>query len=625
MYGWGRLLPFMKDQSEVSTTVVIGLGLVLFIGGILNSLHLANEVAIKIVFFVGLASLLARLFPVRYKPKESLRRFFANRSHAFLTLSVVGLIALISAVALVPEAYNFHDDYQKYFVYPVKMLSTGSANGSSLSAIGRETFGGQAFFQAFFVSWLGLKAINIFDSVFCLVIVALLLIEQGRKYGAPLFGLLVAGLLVLIHPQYVNVSSLYSAVLFMATAAILMAKLTDHVYRTLSSFYVTIFALSLCFAALVALKASYGIFPAFYFFFAMSLTWILREKSRNLTIVTLTTPLLSVVFALPWMIPTLVRIFLDNTTNTPLEFTIDNSTQSIVNWFSTDSLFYGATLMHYTGLVVLGILSIIVFWYQFRREIRSGLDQNVGYAISGCAALLAGIAAFILIIQFVSPVYFDLGTAIRYAIPFLIGSIPAGLLLVYISISTIHHKARLALAILVTISGASFAQPTVQRITQGVTCGSQLSFKPLACNPNYIDYNKEVLDGDRRQLTLQWQQQIPKGAAFMAWINTPFYLDFKRNMVLEIDIAGLDNPWASFPSAEYLLWDHGFATRPIPKLQQTAQIAPMYDRRNAIRALQLLNKMTTMSNNGGLRVVYKDREAVLFKLQKDDKTFGKGE
>jgi hypothetical protein len=266
-----------------------------------------------------------------------------------------------------------------------------------------------------------------------------------------------------------------------------------------------------------------------------------------------------------------------------------------------------------------------VFWYQFRREIRSGLDQNVGYAISGCAALLAGIAAFIWIIQFVSPVYFDLGTAIRYAIPFLIGSIPAGLLLVYISISTIHHKARLALAILDTISGASFAQPTVQRITQGVTCGSQLSFKPLACNPNYIDYNKEVLDGDRRQLTLQWQQQIPKGAAFMAWINTPFYLDFKRNMVLEIDIAGLDNPWASFPSAEYLLWDHGFATRPIPKLQQTAQIAPMYDRRNAIRALQLLNKMTTMSNNGGLRVVYKDREAVLFKLQKDDKTFGKGE
>ena len=61
----------------------------------------------------------------------------------------ISLLIITSVTSINPEAYNIHDDYQKYFVHPVKMLETGSLYGSKLGAIGLQILGGQAFFKLF--------------------------------------------------------------------------------------------------------------------------------------------------------------------------------------------------------------------------------------------------------------------------------------------------------------------------------------------------------------------------------------------------------------------------------------------------------------------------------------------
>ena len=55
------------------------------------------------------------------------------------------------ATQLPPSIYNFHDDYQKYFAYPVRMVETGTVFGSPLSAMGLQTLGAQAFLDGFVV------------------------------------------------------------------------------------------------------------------------------------------------------------------------------------------------------------------------------------------------------------------------------------------------------------------------------------------------------------------------------------------------------------------------------------------------------------------------------------------
>ena len=39
----------------------------------------------------------------------------------------------------------------------------------------------------------------------------------------------------------------------------------------------------------------------------------------------------------------------------------------------------------------------------------------------------------------------------------------------------------------------------------------------------------------------------------MSWVKIQFYLNFKRNKIIEIDIVNLDNSWPIFPSAKYMI------------------------------------------------------------------------
>jgi hypothetical protein len=101
----------------------------------------------------------------------------------------------------------------------------------------------------------------------------------------------------------------------------------------------------------------------------------------------------------------------------------------------------------------------------------------------------------------------------------------------------------------------------------------------------------------------------------MAWINTPFYLDFKRNKIIDISIGGFDNPWTKFPSAEYMILEYkGFATRSINDLQYYANSNFLIDKRISIRTLQHIKKINQLYKNGKIKIIFDDGSVSIFKF-----------
>jgi hypothetical protein len=134
------------------------------------------------------------------------------------------------------------------------MVETGTLAGSTLSALGSETLGAQAFLHGFVLSVLPIGYINGVDSIFGLFALMLIAVSAGSRrflwFPGAIFGSL---LIATINPQYVNVSGLYLGGLLMATATLLVADDRGNAAPAP-------FLLGLIYAALVAIKPTFAVF-----------------------------------------------------------------------------------------------------------------------------------------------------------------------------------------------------------------------------------------------------------------------------------------------------------------------------------------------------------------------------
>jgi hypothetical protein len=197
-----------------------------------------------------------------------------------------------------------------------------------------------------------------------------------------------------------------------------------------------------------------------------------------------------------------------------------------------------------------------------REHIRSRRTALAGLAASGFAIVLA----YLLIVA-LGPVLSGYKTGLRYTIPFLIAGAPIILSLVYfwalqdksfgfkLSFSTTP----LLFGVLILIS---FSQSLMARIHQAYESGSIYAASRSVANPYYIKYNEEVIYGDTKLRVTAAQKQIPSGQAAVVLINTPFYLDYKRNIIFDADPAGTASPWAYILNADYFMVEYsGLAVR----------------------------------------------------------------
>ena len=616
MFGWGKIFSFNKTSNYISITIVLGMGLTLFIGGILNNLYLANQSNINIIFFLGLLLFFLDI----YKKRNHIKQFsfikFEKRYFVFLIPIFLLSISVISSIN--PEAYNYHDDYQKYFIHPVKMLESGSVFGSTLSAIGLQTFGGQSFFQSFFISFLGLKGINIFDSVFSLSICVLLIFELSKKQKKLIFGLLIACVIILIHPQIVNISSVYSATLLMMISIILTFEFfrEKNEINSTSSNISLILGICICFASLIILKSSYAIFPIIYFISLTILLFIFKISKKKIILFFFITPLVSLVLFIPWVLFSLELYTEANlTTNEPLDLTVKVFKFYFPNLLSFEPLFLGGRQLIYTLLPTIGIFLMLLTIFLLKKqkfEFKKN-DQIIIFVSS--AALITGSTIYFFL-MFIGPNFSAIETLTRYSIPFIIATIPVGIFLLYSLILTNYLYIRSIFFIFIILISIILFPQYYERIVQRYKCGSQLSFSLFACSEEYIEYNNSIFQKAKKISTQKWQEEIPEGKSVMVWINTPFYLNYKRNEIIEINIGGFDNPWAVFPSAKYMILEYNsFATRSLQDLQYMAKTSNLIDAKIAIRTIEHLQKIKQLFNANKIRLIQDDGVAVIFEIK----------
>jgi hypothetical protein len=209
-----------------------------------------------------------------------------------------------------------------------------------------------------------------------------------------------------------------------------------------------------------------------------------------------------------------------------------------------------------------------------------------------------------------------LGINLRFSVPILLGSTVIPVLLVAALPSRLPRALHVGFAALaLAAAAAAFVPSFTARCRQAVQSGSILAFSDEAQKPSYLSYNKAALGDSVAEFIRRLQGRVPAGEPLLAWINTPFHLDYRRNPICDADPAGLATPWAHIPpEVGYVLWEYrGFAVRTVADYRGWMQSPGARERLIARRAFKFARQLEQMANSG--KVLYRDDRFVLFQIR----------
>lgn len=610
LYGWGRAFARVCRLPNLPPALLCALGLavVVGLGGVLNLAGWVSRPVLSAVVGTGIAAALVR----RRVTTPTAAVLVPKATVATLATALIAVaVLLIVAAAVVPAlAFNFKDDFQKYFAHPARMLQTGRVSGSVLSAIGFETLGGQAFLHAFVLNVAGFDALNAVDLglalPLCLLIVGLGPAESLAARGARLVAVLAV---LVINPQVVNVSSAFTASAL--TLAALLLSDCAAIDRTAPPDGRHAWAAGCLFAGLCALKTSFVLLVA-ALIASYGVALLMRTRSPRLT---LRWTLLALASSALWLAPWLAV----HASNFAAAFEVGPALPPptpfepySVDVFSNelrDDSGYGDGFLPYT-CAVLATLGIGAFgvWAAPR-----GADRPwCAYLACAVAVALAGVYAVMLYV--VGPLGPGSITSLRLFVPMLIGVLPA--VLVFASRAARPRRALWGVAPLVLAAAVlvPFVLGAPGRIGQAFAQGHVLGFSALAQEPWYVRYNHYTLHGPMREQVAAAQAAVPEGARVIAWINAPFWLDFKRNRVHDLDLAGLETPWSRVPDAAYVIWEHNGVATPAIRGYEIASHQPgALQARIGAAGLRMTYAMIDLARQS--RIVYNDKQIMVLQLE----------
>jgi hypothetical protein len=586
-----------------TTAIGIGLATVIFVGGLLNLAHLAFAPALWTVAGVGLVIAAVEILRLKIRLPGGLSEN-AEALAAGALILVVTVFAIYTQ--LPPRAFNFHDDFQKYFAHPVRMLQTGTLAGSTLSALGAETLGAQAYLHGFVLSVLPIGYINGVDAIFGLFALMLVAAAAGkRRYlwfpGAVLGSLLVAT----INPQYVNISGLYIGGLLIATAVVLVLEERESAPPP--------YQLGLIYGALVAVKPTFALFAALHLPLAAVALRRTFDSAREDAKWALRTMVWSAVAVLPW-----VALYAPNylAHGTLPRQAVPAGNDGSVNIFSPRPFLYGASFLNYTAIVMVVLILAGAGFYLLQKKADAQQTSGSYGLLAGGAA---GVLSYFILVVGLGRALNGYETNLRYAMPFLLGTcviflVKAPSLAPAVPKWMSQHGALIASLVIFS----SFIPSMRTRYKQAFDYGSILAFSRLAEHPDYLAYNKYCLSDGAQKYISALQSKVPEGETMVAWINTPFLLDYKRNKIIDADVMGISTPWARIPrNVRYVLWQYqGFGVRTRANYVEDMQGPGAHERNIAAQSLAFGNYMAQLVPAS--KVLASDSQFVVFELSQGD-------
>ncbi len=544
LIGWGSVLNrllFRTDPIDWGQRGAWGLASSVVVGGGLNLLGIISRTTILLYLGSGLAGwLIVWLTERRNAPKPPREQAFTPLRPRFflvsgiLLASFLILIRYAASVSVVrydaPSATGaaglnrFYpiDDFQAYFIFPEKMIQTGSMGSDPFCARRLESsLGGQSFLETFVLSALSIQHIRILESGLAVVLVLGLLWGGFKEKGASV-GWAVSILLVflVLGPEgskqegWGNITSYHtSLVLFLSLGRTLGWKALPTARFLSRTAIVAVIGAAIC-----SLKSSRipacGIVLACSFFCYL----IARHFDREAVLEFVSTVALVVAFMLPWMIA------MHQSSGTLLYPLLGRGYHQSV---------YGNGLSPYSGLtflrsaklllqtftdpyfIALGVLGI--FYLASRQRRVEGREPVLSLMIGA----VLGLIIITLATQGISQN--------RQSLPFLLAAV---LMLI------IECASR---------GGESLARNKLQAMAPLVAGGVALFLVGSSWTKAwglYLDCfpsaklgleNVSLVPRAEVQEYEKLQQSVPAGEVILTKLDKPFLLDFKRNTVLAVD------------------------------------------------------------------------------------------
>ena len=284
-----------------------------------------------------------------------------------------------------------------------------------------------------------------------------------------------------------------------------------------------------------------------------------------------------------------------------------------ISLFSRVDVFDGTSISAYSAIAGLaGFVAVLAFvvWLPCRK---TGEKEKPLTLFAGAAS---GLICFLFVILYLSR-WGGYPDSVRYSVPFLLGSCVIPALMVPSLLGRLPRTLCVLLpSITFILLAALFTPAAVARDQRAMEYGSILEFAPLATSPAYGPYIEFSLSSEAHQEVAKYQDAVPVGEPLFAWINTPYWLDYGRNPIVDVDTAGTATPWAHLPAnVRYFLWQYsGYATRREGDYATRMRSPGVGARERVIaaRSLDLANSLSQLASHA--KVISSNSEYVLFKL-----------
>jgi hypothetical protein len=439
---------------------------------------------------------------------------------------------------VVAQEFNELDDFPAYFVFPAKMLQTGSMGPDPFSE--RKVFsslGGQSFLHTIILSMLSEKNLHLIDPGLGIIIIIGLLLGYARdKNLTQGITVLILFLYLLISPPIISPPRVNITPLVITTALFIsFFRILDWEELQNQNFAVNAFIIALLAAAICSLKTSF--IPVCFLISVLSyLFYIIEPRTRKKAIYEfIMYVILTVVFLLPWMITmhqssgTLLYPLFGKGYHGSAYGTFLSPWSELTFLEVVKMVFKYLIPSFFISFVLLNFACIKLRCLKFDR--RSALMSfSIGTVLSGLILFIA-----------------SQGDFPRYIYPFMFAAIIV-LIMAFLANTVSGDKGKpansLPIFIFIFAAGILIGSNTSWDLYNSNFYRIVLNFRS---NINFGLKGSPLISDDITNRYIKMQQSIPPGETIITRLSYPFLLDFKRNKIFIVDQPGGSSPPPGMP------------------------------------------------------------------------------
>ncbi len=553
--GLGTLINYLifpKNMQDIWLRTGWGLCLTLFIGGIMNITGIISPTLVFLLIGFGNIVFLTKVYLIKEKIWVNIKGLVkvCGESHILILFLLVNFLLLLTIYSgsISNIHFNWGDDFHAYFVFPKKMLQTGSLGLDPFSEQRILMLGGMSFLHAIILSLGDFRNLNMIDVGLGTILTTGLLYGLSREFNLlKWMNLLVIFIALIIVPLKVNISSLVIGLALFITLFRTLWVFRENKINYISKSII----ISLVISALTSLKTNFiitlvGFLLLTYFFYFAHY----KNNRKNIIKEIFLVCTFTVLFILPWSVANyqsngtlLYPIFGNGFHNASwLQFNSEISVRGILN--SMKSI--------YLNMNSLPLIFFFLIFYIFGNTVVHDKQKNIA------SMFVASISTPLIIVLLSGGYGWD-----RFSWSAITASTLILLIVVFARIDSSRRLIRLMRVYIVLFGICLIVINNKTKLVDYYASYISSISTGLKNHKIIVKYDDKIYNSIDEQIEQRYlcvQHSIPENEIVLERTQYPFLFDFKRNNIYITHFLGASSLPPGMPFfnggdvlAEYLL------------------------------------------------------------------------